>query len=851
MGMMHFSDELRRIINKTHEEAVRTQSREILPAHYMLAILHSGKNKVNDFLEGEDVDLQQFESYLLKELKQVSVSARGEDEEIPISPDARAVIDRTLVEAENLGSKTLELMHLFLALLRRPEEPTCRFLEELSFDCDLLRSKLLYQRDSFTVIEDFFSDSIFNSSSSDGENGDEVKSSEGDEDEEEEKSGFEEFCVDLTALAGEGKLDPVVGRARELERLTQVLCRRKKNNPVIIGEPGVGKTALVEGLAQRIVSQDVPRQLLSKRILMLDMNSVIAGTKYRGQFEERMKKMLDELSHRSDTILYIDELHSIVGAGAASGTLDAANILKQPLARGVLQCIGSTTIDDYRKQIESDAALARRFQKVELEPCSEAMALQILQRLQPRYESYHKVRYTPEALSACVLLTQRYAGERALPDKAIDAMDEAGARVSVYQRPKSERMEVIGEMVESTARALETAELQGNEEQAGSLRKQREALEGELKLATEAWSARQQDEYLEVTEETVAAVVSMMTNVPVQSVQASESERLLRMEEEFSKVVVGQDDAVSVVARAIRRNRSGLRDPQRPIGSFLFLGPTGVGKTYLAKVLARYLFESERNFIRIDMSELQDKSTISRLVGTTPGYVGYEERGQLTEQVRLHPYSVVLFDEIEKAAPEVYNVLLQILDDGRLTDGSGREVDFKNTIIIMTSNVGSRALSEFGMGIGFSTPSREGSVAARERKYIEDALKRHFQPEFLNRIDDLVFFHSLTAHDMDRVLEIEFAKIQERLRALGVQVSMRPAARAFLAREGYDPKYGARPLRRAIQRNVEDLLAELLLRSQVQGEVVIDYKEGKGTYVKMQRSDRRAQGAALEAGELK
>lgn len=849
--MMRFSDELRRIINKTHEEAVRTQSREILPTHYMLAILHSGKNRVNDFLEAEDIDLQQFEAYLLKDLQGVSVVKRAEEAEIPISPSAREVLDRTLLEAENLGCKTLEVMHLFLALLQRPEGATQRFLEELSFDCELLRSKLLYQHDSFTIIEDFFADSLFDSSSDDSERSEDSRNSESEEEEEAERSDFQEFWVDLTALAREGKLDPLVGRKHELERLTQVLCRRKKNNPVIIGEPGVGKTALVEGLAQRIVSQEVPRPLLSKRILMLDMNSVIAGTKYRGQFEERMKRMLEELQRNADAILYIDELHSIVGAGAASGTLDAANILKQPLARGELQCIGSTTLDDYRKQIESDAALARRFQKVVLEPCSEAMTLQILQRLQPRYEKFHRVRYTPEALEACISLTQRYAGDRALPDKAIDAMDEAGARVTVYERPLGERMEVLAELMSTTTLALEKSEALGDEEQSINLLKQREALRGELRRAMEESEDEQSDVYIPVTVETVAAVVSMMTNVPVQSVQTSESERLLQMEKEFSKLVVGQDEALTVVARAIRRNRSGLRDPQRPIGSFLFLGPTGVGKTYLAKVLAKYLFESERNFIRIDMSELQDKSTISRLVGTTPGYVGYEERGQLTEQVRQHPYSVVLFDEIEKAAPEVYNVLLQLLDDGRLTDGGGRVVDFKNTVIIMTSNVGSRALSDFGGGIGFATPTRDHDAAARERKYIEDALKRHFQPEFLNRIDELVFFNSLTEKDMERVLAIEFEKIQERLGALGVQVTMTPAACAYLAKEGYDPKYGARPLRRAMQRDVEDLLAELLLRGKVQGEVTIDYREGKGTYVKPVRAVRRARGAALEAGELK
>lgn len=845
MGMMQFSDELRRIMNKTHEEAVRAQSREILPTHYMLAILHGGKNKVNDFLEGEDVDLQQFEAYLLKDLQKVKVAARSGDEELPTSKAVRDVLDRMLVEAENLGNKTLEIMHLFLALLQRRDEATYRFFEELNFDCELLRSKLLYQKDSFSI-EDFLSDvndcseSLFAQSSSDSDSSEEYKSEEGeDEEEESDKRSFNEFCVDLTALAREGKLDPIVGRTKELERMTQVLCRRKKNNPVIIGEPGVGKTALVEGLAQRIVEQDVPEQLQSKRILMLDMNSVIAGTKYRGQFEERMKKMLDELSQRSDTILYIDELQSIVGAGAASGTLDAANILKQPLARGELQCIGSTTIDDYRKQIESDAALARRFQKVELEPCSEAMTLQILHRLQPRYEEFHRVRYTPEALKACITLTQRYVGERALPDKAIDAMDEAGARVSVYQRPRSERMKVLGELMESANEALEKSNSLNDTEQSESLQLQVNALAGELTSAREEWQEQQQGKYLDVSAETVAAVVSMMTSVPVQSVQTSESERLLQMEDVFSKVIVGQNEAVEVIARAIRRNRSGLRDPNRPIGSFLFLGPTGVGKTYLAKVLAKYLFESDRNFVRVDMSEFQEKSTISRLLGTTPGYVGYEEGGQLTEQVRHHPYSVVLFDEIEKAAPEVYNVLLQLLDDGRLTDGGGRVVDFKNTIIVMTSNVGSRALSEFGAGIGFSTPTRTRSADERERKYIEDALKRHFSPEFLNRIDELVFFNSLSEKDMEKVLAIEFEKIRERLGKLGVQVSMTAAALAYVAKEGYDPKYGARPLRRALQRNVEDLLADALLRKNVQGDVVIDYKEGKGTYIKPRRAVRR------------
>ncbi len=842
MGMMQFSNDLRRIINETHEEAVRAQSREILPAHYMLAILHSGKNRITDFLESEDVDLQRFESFLLADLQRVRIASRSEDRELPISMAARDVLDRTALEAENLGAKTLEVLHLFLALLQRAGDSTHRFFVELNVDCELLRSKLLYHRDFFNLEELLLSDtpstdSLFGMSALGNDN----DASDGDDEEEEsgEEKDSSEFCIDLTGLAQSGKLDPVVGRARELERLTQILCRRKKNNPVVIGEPGVGKTALVEGLAQRIVSGVVPRQLRSKRILMLDMNSVVAGTKYRGQFEERMKNIIDEVSKRSDTILYIDELHSVVGAGAASGTMDAANILKQPLARGFFQCIGSTTIDDYRKQIEQDAALARRFQKVELDPCSEEMAVQILLRLQPKYEEYHKVRYTREAIEACVALTQRYVADRALPDKAIDAMDEAGARAAVCQWHESERVRVIANLQEVAQGSLEL--LSDDDEQYASMRQQQHALGLELEYASKECQENG-NECVEVTEETVAAVVSMMANVPIQRVQASESERLLQMESVFVKEIVGQDDAVSVVARAIRRNRSGLRDPNRPIGSFLFLGPTGVGKTYLAKVLAKYLFESERNFVRIDMSEFQEKNSISRLLGTTPGYIGYEEGGQLTEQVRHHPYSVVLFDEIEKAAPEVYNVLLQLLDDGRLTDGAGRVVDFKNTIIIMTSNVGSRALNEFGAGIGFSTPSRKENLRERERKYIEDALKRQFSPEFLNRIDELVFFNSLTVDDMEKVLKIEIEKIRKRMGELGIQVKLTKAALAYLVKEGYDPKYGARPLRRAIQRYIEDLLADALLRKSALESVVIDYKEGVGTFIKQQRTDRRLEG---------
>lgn len=835
MGMMQFSDELHKIFNMVHEEALREQSREILPDHYILAILRNGKNAVTEMLAAHDVDLGQFESYVVRELqKSRGVGPRGAGE-LPMSAAAMELQEHVLVEAEKMGSKMLEAVHLFLALLGRREESTFRFLEEQNYDCDLLRTQFAYKASLHSTFEDFLLETFpgLNSEIHDLTDGADSGREEAAE-EESESYDFSEFCVDLTQQAQEGKLDPIIGRTRELERLIQVLCRRKKNNPVIIGEPGVGKTALVEGLAQRIVSQNVPQQLLSKRIFMLDMNSVIAGTKYRGQFEERMKNMLEELAKRTDVILYIDELHSIVGAGAASGTLDAANILKQPLARGELQCIGSTTRDDYRKQIESDAALARRFQKVELEPCDAAMTLQILERLRPRYEQYHRVRYTPEALEACVSLTQRYLAGRAFPDKAIDAMDEVGARVTVYQRARSERMRALDAMLAKVSEEEERVDSSDDTTLGVQLARQKDALQAELLHATNEWR-QHQDKYIEVSAAAVASVVSMMTNIPVESVQTSESERLLKMEEAFFKLVIGQDEAVSVIARAIRRNRSGLRDPNRPIGSFLFMGSTGVGKTYLAKVLANYLFESEKSFIRVDMSEFHEKSSISRLLGTSPGYIGYEEGGQLTEQVRHHPYSVVLFDEIEKAAPEVYNVLLQILDDGHLTDGGGRVVDFRNTIIIMTSNVGSRSLSEFGDGIGFVTPTRQRDAQEYRRRYVEDALRRHFPPEFLNRVDELVFFNSLDELDVKKILEIELAKIEDRLRELGRSVTFTAAARAFLAREGYDSKYGARPLRRAIQRHVEDLLADELLRAKLQDEVVIDYREGQGTYLKSRR----------------
>ena len=637
---------------------------------------------------------------------------------------------------------------------------------------------------------------------------------------------IDKYGKDITREAAEGRLDPIAGRETEIERLAQILSRRKKNNPVMIGEPGVGKSAIIEGLARRIVERKVPRTLLDKRIISLDMAAIVAGTKYRGQFEERLKAVIDEVTQNKNVIMFIDEIHNIVGAGNASGSMDAANLLKPALARGEFQCIGATTLDEYRKSIEKDGALERRFQKVLVEPATPEHTLEILHVIKDIYEKHHGVSYTEEALRACVTLTDRYISDRFFPDKAIDAMDEAGSRVHITKVDTPKEIEELEQrIVEAQSNKFKAVQAQ-NFESAAGYRDQQEKLKAELQEAKRRWEAELDSRRVTVDEGHIAEVVAMMTGVPTQRIAQSEGIRLLGMTDELKKQVVGQDEAIDKIARSIRRNRAGLRDPKRPIGSFMFLGPTGVGKTLLAKKLAQFLFNSDEALIRVDMSEYMEKFNVSRLVGAPPGYVGYEEGGQLTEKVRRHPYSVVLLDEIEKAHPDVFNMLLQVLDEGNLTDGLGRKVDFKNTIIIMTSNIGTRELKDFGSGVGFNTGEL---TKERSDSVIRKALNRQFSPEFLNRVDDIVTFGSLNHDSILKIVDIELAGFYKRVEENGLKLEITDAAKNLVADRGFDIQYGARPLKRAIQSEIEDPLSEMLLREEAKtgDTIVIDVNDGK------------------------
>ncbi|MDR2979575.1 MAG: ATP-dependent Clp protease ATP-binding subunit [Bacteroidales bacterium] len=640
---------------------------------------------------------------------------------------------------------------------------------------------------------------------------------------------LDSFGKDLTKYAEEGKLDPIVGRERELERIAQILSRRKKNNPVLIGEPGVGKSAIAEGLALKIVQGKVSRTLLNKRVISLDMASLVAGTKYRGQFEERMKSMLTEIEKNPNVILFIDELHTMVGAGSSPGSLDASNMFKPALARGELQCIGATTLDEYRQYIEKDGALERRFQKIMMEPTTPEETVEILNNIKDKYEDHHLVRYSEEAIQACVLLTNRYITDRCLPDKAIDALDEAGSRVHIKNIKVPEGMVEIEEEIENLQK-LKTAAIKDQQfNLAAEYRDNIKLTEAKLEKIKRDWEAESQLDRPVVGEENVAEVIAMMTGVPVQRIAKNEGEKLMSMANELSGKVIGQDEAVLKIAKAIRRNRAGLKDPNKPIGTFIFLGPTGVGKTYLSKVLAEYLFDSQDTLIRIDMSEYMEKHTVSRLIGAPPGYVGYEEGGQLTEKVRRKPYSIVLLDEIEKAHHDVYNVLLQVFDDGVLTDGIGRKVDFKNTILIMTSNIGSRELKDFGTGMGFATQATKAGESKAAQGVLEKALKQNFAPEFLNRIDDIIYFNSLEKDDIIKIIDIELQKVLKRVKTMGLNATVTDKAKEHLAEVGWDSNYGARPLKRTIQKNIEDLLAEeILLQTYPENtEIVIDYDDLK------------------------
>ncbi|HEX6847138.1 MAG TPA: ATP-dependent Clp protease ATP-binding subunit, partial [Chitinophagaceae bacterium] len=739
---------------------------------------------------------------------------------LPLTKQAEKVIRVTVLEAKALKSPTVETEHLMLSILKNKENIATQILNQFDVDYDLFRNEVGIMKSNEPRAE--FSD-------------------EGDDDFDEEKKYqqkggrqgaasttksktpvLDNFGRDITRLAETGALDPIVGREREIERVSQILSRRKKNNPILIGEPGVGKTAIVEGLALRIVQRKVSRVLYDKRVISLDLAALVAGTKYRGQFEERMKAIMNELEKNRDVILFIDEIHTIVGAGGASGSLDASNIFKPALARGELQCIGASTLDEYRMYIEKDGALDRRFQKVMVEPPTVDETIQILTNIQSKYEDYHNVAYSVDAIEACVKLSDRYMTDRLLPDKAIDVMDEVGARVHLKNINVPPNILDLEKKIEDVKNEKNKVVKSQKFEEAASLRDTEKRLAEELEKAKNEWEEESKHKKYPIGEEEIAEVVSMMTGIPVKRMVQAETEKLRRMSDDMRHMVIGQDEAIQKVVKAIQRNRVGLKDPKKPIGTFIFLGPTGVGKTELARALARYMFDSEDALIRIDMSEYMEKFTVSRLIGAPPGYVGYEEGGQLTEKVRRKPYSVILLDEIEKAHPDIYNILLQVLDDGQLTDGLGRKVDFKNSMIIMTSNIGVRQLKDFGDGVGFATAAKTQNQDETNKAVIEKALKRTFSPEFLNRIDDVVIFNSLTKDHIFQIIDILMKSVMKRLSNLGFSMELTEDAKTFIADKGYDQQFGARPLHRAIQKYLEDPLAEEILNMQVkQGDILI------------------------------
>jgi ATP-dependent Clp protease ATP-binding subunit ClpC len=826
----NFSAQVKEIISYSREEALRLGNDFIGTEHLVLGLIRDGENTAIKILKSLNVDLYELRKEIEVAVKDKTGKNIANINSLPLTKQAEKVIRITVLEAKAHKSVMVESEHLMLSILKNKENIATQILNQFDVDYDIFKNELGFVTSNPPAAE--FSDE-----------------NEDDFDEEKKQYGgqqkaqrggaanqpktktpvLDNFGRDITRLAESGSLDPIVGRETEIERVSQILSRRKKNNPILIGEPGVGKTAIVEGLALRIVQRKVSRVLFDKRVVSLDLAALVAGTKYRGQFEERMKAIMNELEKNRDVILFIDEIHTIVGAGGASGSLDASNIFKPALARGELQCIGASTLDEYRMHIEKDGALDRRFQKVIVEQPSIEETIEILTNIKSKYEDYHNVTYSATAIDACVKLSERYMTDRLLPDKAIDVMDEVGARKHI------KNINVPEEVIE-LEKKIEDIKLEKNKvvksqrfEEAASLRDTEKRLQEELEKAKNDWEEESKHKRFPIEEEDIAEVISMMTGIPVKRMVQAETEKLRRMGEDLKGAVVGQEDGISKVVKAIQRNRVGLKDPKKPIGTFIFLGPTGVGKTELARSLARYMFDNDDSLIRIDMSEYMEKFSVSRLIGAPPGYVGYEEGGQLTERVRRKPYSVILLDEIEKAHPDIYNILLQVLDDGLLTDGLGRKIDFKNTLIIMTSNIGARQLKDFGEGVGFATAARVLNADENNKAVIEKALKRTFSPEFLNRIDDVVIFNSLTKENIFEIIDILMKGVMKRLVNLGFSMELTPQAKDFIAEKGYDSQFGARPLHRAIQKYLEDPLAEEILNMAVkEGDVLIaDLDEAK------------------------
>lgn len=810
-----FSPRVKDVISYSREEALRLGHDYMGVEHLLLGLIREGEGMAIRILKNLKVDIQELRKQVESSIK-VSSGKSLNLNQIPLVKQAEKALKITYLEARLFKTTLIGTEHLLLAILKDEDNIVTKTLERFNVDYGKVRDELknlLTEEPRAQAPNNPLDDDNDEEGGTFGGGGTGAKKV---ADSKSKTPVLDNFGRDLTKAAEEGKLDPIVGREKEIERVSQILSRRKKNNPILIGEPGVGKSAIAEGLALRIVQKKVSRVLFDKRVITLDLASLVAGTKYRGQFEERMKAVLNELEKSPDVILFIDEIHTIVGAGGASGSLDASNMFKPALARGEIQCIGATTLDEYRQYIEKDGALERRFQKVIVDPTSEEETLQILNNIKAKYEDHHNVIYTPEALKACVTLTQRYVSDRHLPDKAIDALDEAGSRVHITNIHVPQNiLDIEAKIEEVKAEKIQVVKSQKYEEAARLRDKEKQLIE-QLEAAKKAWEEETRNNRQTVSEDNVAEVVAMMTGVPTQRIAQNESSRLVKMYDEIQGKVIGQDEAIRKVVKAIQRNRAGLKDPNRPIGSFIFLGPTGVGKTQLAKVLSKYLFDSDDALIRIDMSEYMEKFAVSRLIGAPPGYVGYEEGGQLTEKVRRKPYSVVLLDEIEKAHPDVFNLLLQVLDDGQLTDSLGRKIDFKNTIIIMTSNIGSRQLKDFGQGVGFSTSAKVASATDHEKGVIESALKKAFAPEFLNRVDDVIMFNSLSKENINQIIDIELAQLYRRIENMGYKIKLEESARDHIVEKGYDANFGARPLKRAIQKYVEDPLAEHIINANLQ-----------------------------------
>ena len=838
----NFSPRVKNVVNSGKLEAIRLKHSAVGTEHLLLGLLKETEGSAFDILTALHVDfsvLKRKTESLANSVNSYSDTAATQMEKsIPLTLQADKAMKATVLEQKTFKNSQINTAHLLLCILRNQSDPTTKLLNLEKINYENVRQQFEVINNEKKQDEKAFSDSYAYEDDEEDAKPDFLSASNSKKNNPNQKTNtpvLDNFGKDLTAMAMQGKLDPVVGRFKEIERVSQILSRRKKNNPLLIGEPGVGKSAVAEGLALRIIERKVSRALFNKRVVTLDLGSLVAGTKYRGQFEERMKAIMNELEQNKDVILFIDEIHTLVGAGSASGSLDASNMFKPALARGEIQCIGATTMNEYRESIEKDGALERRFQKVIIEPTSYEETIEILNNVKGKYEDHHHVKYTPEAIEACVKLTTRYITDRFLPDKALDAMDEAGARVYISQIKVSKKVEALEEEITKIQQLKNEAVSGARYEEAARYRDNERTLYKQLDHEKELWEKESLKNRSEVGFDDIAQVVSMMSGVPITRMEQSEMKKLSSLEQIITEKVIGQEEAISKIVKAIKRNRTGLKDPNRPIGSFIFIGQTGVGKTQLAKILARELFDSEESLIRLDMSEYMEKFTTSRLIGAPPGYVGHEEGGQLTERVRRKPYSVILLDEIEKAHPDVFNMLLQVLDDGFLTDSLGRKVDFRNTIIIMTSNIGARQVKEFGQGVGFSTMAKTAQAEEYERSVVEGALKKVFAPEFLNRIDDVVMFNALDKDNIKGIVQVELQKLLDRMKGLGYSLRITDKAKDFIAEKGYDKQFGARPLKRTIQRFIEDEIAEKIVLGEVrEGDTIsVDYadKDEKLTFL--------------------